>query len=71
MPTITKIALRRIKAELTTNPLKPGEFRHIPKMAPFCLSREPARGDLRYMFQIELDGATYYIFYSPAPIGNM
>ena len=68
MPTMSGILLKRIAADLAANPLMDGEFRHIQKMGAHYVSREPARGDLRHLFQINVSGATYYIFYSTVPL---
>ena len=68
MPSFSKILLKRIVEDIAKNPLKEGEFRRIHKMGPHYISRESVCGDLGHLFQIELDGTSYYIFYSTGPI---
>jgi hypothetical protein len=37
-------------------------------MGPHYISRESVCGDLSHLFQVDIDGVPYYIFYSTEPI---
>lgn len=68
MPTFSKILLKRIAADIAAHPLKDGEFRRIHKMGPHYISRESVYDGLSHLFQVDIDGVPYYIFYSTEPI---
>ena len=70
MPTITKILLRRITGDLALKPLVHGEFRPITKMGGHYISLEPASGEGRPLFSLEINGVACHIYYLPTPREN-
>lgn len=63
MPVIAKTLLKRIAADLAERPLAPGEMRRILKMGPHYISADPEYEGARWMFEIEVVGKPYFIYY--------
>ena len=66
MAQISTFLANRLRDGLRKKPLEPDELRPIEIMAGYFIAESPVYHGISYLFTLELDGVTVYIFKIPA-----